>query len=170
VQCEPAPSAPSETEASVTPEVGVAAAPGVVVVVTTAPSPAASDTAYNPDLLKELASSRPRMRVVCGMGYKAAPRRRSRFLVCLAPSPTYVGRVSWCAFNSLAPRSGKKMESCAPRWKALSFPRTCGLTPFFPRVEPVPSPHEGSALGTRLDCKATAGNHSLHPRHHSTHK
>jgi hypothetical protein len=34
-------------EASVTPEVAV---------ITAAPSPAASDTAYNPDLLKELAA------------------------------------------------------------------------------------------------------------------
>ena len=48
------------------------------------------------------------------MGYKkvraASPLRRSRFLVCLAPSPTYLGRVFWCAFKPLAPRLGKKMQ------------------------------------------------------------
>jgi hypothetical protein len=48
------------------------------------------------------------------MGYKkvraASPLRRSRFWVCLAPSPTYLGRVFWCAFELLAPRSGKKMQ------------------------------------------------------------
>jgi hypothetical protein len=48
------------------------------------------------------------------MGYKkvraASPLRRSRFLVCLAPSPTYLGRIFWCAFEPLAPRLGKKMQ------------------------------------------------------------
>jgi hypothetical protein len=46
------------------------------------------------------------------MGHKkvraASPLRRSRFLVCLAPSPTYLGRVFWCAFKLLAPRWAKK--------------------------------------------------------------
>jgi hypothetical protein len=41
----------------VTPENDVAATTEVDVAATTAPSPAASDTSYNPDLLKELASS-----------------------------------------------------------------------------------------------------------------
>ena len=62
-QCEPAPSPASGTEASVTPEadvaatteVDVAAGPAGAAVVTTAPSPAASDTGYNPGLLEELA-------------------------------------------------------------------------------------------------------------------
>ena len=64
-QCEPAPSPNSGTEASVTPgadvaattEVDVAAGPAGAAVVTTAPSPAASDTGYNPGLLEELARS-----------------------------------------------------------------------------------------------------------------
>ena len=44
----------------------------------------------------------------------ASPPRRSRFLVCLAPSPTYLGRVFWCAFKLLAPGLGKKMQpSCS---------------------------------------------------------
>jgi hypothetical protein len=37
---------------------------------------------------------------------------RSRVLVCLAPSPTYVGRVFLCAFKLLAPRLGKKWQPC----------------------------------------------------------
>jgi len=52
------------------------------------------------------------------VGYKkvraASPLRRSRFLVCLAPSPTYLGRVFWCAFKPLAPRLGKKMQPWCP--------------------------------------------------------
>jgi hypothetical protein len=59
-------------------------------------------------------------RVVCGNGVLKSARsaqpalylRRPRVLVCLAPSPTYVGRVFWCAFKLLAPRLGKKMQPC----------------------------------------------------------
>jgi hypothetical protein len=81
-------------------------------------------TAYNPDLLKAQ-GAKPWLlpsRLDAGgrrgsMRYKkvraASPPRRPRFLVCLAPSPTYVGRVFLCAFDLLASRSGKKMESRA---------------------------------------------------------